>query len=54
MNTTTKVTEVAIYARVSTQDQDPGLQLSELHRYIKDRGRTVYHEICRHRPLGGQ
>ncbi len=44
MNTSTKPTKVAIYARVSTQDQDPGLQLSELRNYIKDRGWTVYHE----------
>ncbi len=44
MNTSTKPTKVAIYARVSTQDQDPGLQLSELHRYIKDRQWTIYHE----------
>ncbi len=35
---------VAIYARVSTQDQDPGLQLSELRKYIKDRGWQVHHE----------
>ncbi|MHC4278135.1 MAG: recombinase family protein [Planctomycetota bacterium] len=33
-----------MYARVSTQDQDPGLQLSELHKYIKDRGWQVYKE----------
>ncbi len=39
-----KPTKVAIYARVSTQDQDPGLQLSELRRYIQDRGWQVYHE----------
>ncbi len=39
-----KPTKVAIYARVSTQDQDPGLQLSELRQYIKDRGWTVYLE----------
>ena len=39
-----KPTKVAIYARVSTQDQDPGLQLSELRRYIKDREWTVYQE----------
>ena len=44
MNTSTKPAKVAIYARVSTQDQDPGLQLSELHRYIKDRQWTVYQE----------
>ncbi len=39
-----KPTKVAIYARVSTQDQDPGLQLSELRKYIKDRGWDAYHE----------
>ena len=39
-----KPTKVAIYARVSTQEQDPGLQLSELRQYIKDRGWTVYRE----------
>ncbi len=44
MNTSTKPTKIAIYARVSTQDQDPGLQLSELRQYIKDRGWTVYRE----------
>ncbi len=44
MNTSTKHTKVAIYARVSTQDQDPGLQLSELRKYIQDRGWQVHHE----------
>ncbi len=44
MKTSTRLTKVAIYARVSTQDQDPGLQLSELHKYIKDRGWQVHHE----------
>ncbi len=44
MNTSTKSSRIAIYARVSTQDQDPGLQLSELRNYIKDRQWTVYHE----------
>jgi DNA invertase Pin-like site-specific DNA recombinase len=44
MNTTTKPTKVAIYARVSTQDKDPGLQLSELRNYIKDRQWAIYHE----------
>ncbi|MHC4277615.1 MAG: recombinase family protein, partial [Planctomycetota bacterium] len=43
MNTSTK-TKVAIYARVSTQDQDPGLQLSELHKYVQNRGWQVYKE----------
>lgn len=40
----TKPTTVAIYARVSTQEQDPGLQLSELRKYIQDRGWTAYRE----------
>ncbi len=44
MNTSTKPTRIAIYARVSTQDQDPGLQLSELRRYVQDREWTVYQE----------
>ncbi len=44
MNTSTKPTKIAIYARVSTQDQYPGLQLSELRRYIQDRGWTIHHE----------
>jgi DNA invertase Pin-like site-specific DNA recombinase len=44
MNTSTKSSRIAIYARVSTQDQDPGLQLSELRRYIQDSGWTVYQE----------
>ncbi|HHT9135168.1 MAG TPA: recombinase family protein [Candidatus Avalokitesvara rifleensis] len=35
---------VGIYARVSTQDQDPGLQLSELRKYVQDRGWQVYKE----------
>lgn len=40
----TKPITVAIYARVSTQEQDPGLQLSELRKYIQDRGWQVYRE----------
>lgn len=40
----TKPITVAIYARVSTQDQDPGLQLSELRKYVHDRGWTSYKE----------
>ncbi len=39
-----KPTKVAIYARVSTQEQDPGLQLEELKRYVQDRERTIYQE----------
>ena len=39
-----KPTKVAIYARVSTQYQDTGLQLSEVRRYVQDRGWTVYQE----------
>ncbi|MHC4278497.1 MAG: recombinase family protein, partial [Planctomycetota bacterium] len=44
MSVSTRPTKVAIYARVSTQDQDPGLQLSELRKYIKDRGWQAYNE----------
>lgn len=40
----TKPTTAGIYARVSTTDQDPGLQLSELRKYTQDRGWTVYRE----------
>ena len=39
-----KKTTVGIYARVSTQDQDPGLQLSELKQYINDRGWQIHYE----------
>ena len=35
---------VAIYARVSTKDQDVELQLVELRNYVKDRNWTVYKE----------
>ncbi len=44
MKTSTKSTKVAIYARVSTQNQDPGLQLSELKGYVQDGGWQVQHE----------
>ena len=47
-------TKVAIYARVSTQDQDPGLQLSELRRYIQDRGWAVYQEYVDIGQLGAK
>jgi len=36
---------VAIYARVSTQDQDPQMQLRELRAYAKLRTFTVLHEF---------
>ncbi len=35
---------VAIYARVSTRDQDVELQLVELRKYVQDRGWTIYKE----------
>lgn len=38
------ITKVAIYARVSTVEQDPGLQLSELRKHVQDRAWQVYHE----------
>ncbi|MFQ5956786.1 MAG: recombinase family protein [Candidatus Brocadiales bacterium] len=41
---TSKSVKMAIYARVSTRDQDPGLQLSELRRYVQDRSWQVYRE----------
>jgi DNA invertase Pin-like site-specific DNA recombinase len=39
---------VAIYARVSTQDQDPQMQLRELRAYAKVRGFTVAHVFTDH------
>jgi DNA invertase Pin-like site-specific DNA recombinase len=39
---------VAIYARVSTQDQDPQMQLRELRAYAKLRTFTVLHEFIDH------
>jgi len=39
---------VAIYARVSTQDQDPQMQLRELRTYAKLRTFTVAHEFIDH------
>lgn len=39
-----KMVRVATYSRVSTQEQDPGLQLSELRRYVQDRGWQAYQE----------
>lgn len=35
---------VAIYARVSTADQNPGLQLRELRDYAARRGFTVHRD----------
>ncbi len=35
---------VAIYARVSTADQNPELQLTELRKYARKRGFTVHRE----------
>jgi DNA invertase Pin-like site-specific DNA recombinase len=39
---------IAIYARVSTQDQDPQMQLRELRAYAKSRAFTVAHEFIDH------
>jgi DNA invertase Pin-like site-specific DNA recombinase len=39
---------VAIYARVSTQDQDPQMQLRELHVYAKLRTFTIAGEFIDH------
>jgi DNA invertase Pin-like site-specific DNA recombinase len=39
---------VAIYARVSTQDQDPQMQLRELRSYAKHRTFTIAHEFIDH------
>ncbi len=37
---------VALYSRVSTKDQDVGLQLVELRKYVQDRGWKIYKEYC--------
>jgi predicted site-specific integrase-resolvase len=39
---------VVIYARVSTQDQDPQMQLRELRSYAKHRAFTIAHEFTDH------
>jgi DNA invertase Pin-like site-specific DNA recombinase len=39
---------VAIYARVSTQDQDPQMQLRELRAYAKLRSFIIAHEFIDH------
>jgi DNA invertase Pin-like site-specific DNA recombinase len=39
---------IAIYARVSTQDQDPQMQLRELRAYAKSRAFIVAHEFIDH------
>ena len=36
--------KAAVYARVSTKDQDPGVQLSDLRRYAQQRGYQIYQE----------
>ena len=35
----------AIYARVSTRDQNPDMQIHELHAYVKARGFSITHEF---------
>lgn len=42
---TPKQKRFAIYARVSTQEQDPGMQLSELRAYALARGYAVVEEF---------
>lgn len=37
--------KVAIYARVSTHDQDPEMHLLDLRRYANERGFEIYHEF---------
>ena len=37
--------KVAIYARVSTKDQDPEMQLLDLRRYPTERGFEICHEF---------
>ena len=36
--------KVALYVRVSTHDQDPAMQLSDLKRYVQQRGFSLYKE----------
>jgi len=36
--------KIAIYARVSTKDQNPDSQLTDLRRYAQDRGFEIYQE----------
>lgn len=37
--------KVAIYARVSTKDQDPEMQLLDLRRYANGSRFEIYHEF---------
>ena len=39
-----KIIRAAIYARVSTTDQDPELQLQALREYVKQRGFILHKE----------
>jgi predicted site-specific integrase-resolvase len=38
----------AIYARVSTREQNPDMQIQDLRRYAEARGFTVTHEFVDH------
>jgi len=38
--------KVALYSRVSTQDQSVDMQLSDLRRYCEQRGLEIYKEYC--------
>ena len=46
MATRNSTPRVALYCRVSTQDQSTEPQLLDLRRYISDRGWTVFREYC--------
>jgi len=48
-------TKIAIYARVSTKDQNPDSQLTDLRRYAQERGFEIYQEyIVKYSPLSRQ
>jgi DNA invertase Pin-like site-specific DNA recombinase len=49
-----RVPRAAIYARVSTRDQDPELQLDELRRVAEQRGWTVFEEYVDHGVSGAK
>lgn len=51
---TTEAKRVALYARVSTQDQDPDVQLRELRLYVDRRGWTLAAEHVDHGVSGAK
>jgi DNA invertase Pin-like site-specific DNA recombinase len=46
--------KVAIYTRVSTNDQSVDMQISDLRRYCRERGFVVYKEYCDYRISGAK